>query len=48
MGTFLIIVIVLAVIALPLILLARQFRSGDESEAGGSLGDQVSSREDDD
>ncbi len=48
MGTFLIIVIILGVIALPLILLARQFRSGDESEAGGSLGDQVSSRDEDD
>ncbi len=48
MGTFLIIVIVIAVIALPLVLLARQFRSGDESEAGGSLGDQVSSHDDDD
>ena len=47
-GTVLIIVIVIAVIALPLILLARQFRSGEESEAGGSLGDQISHREDDD
>jgi hypothetical protein len=47
-GTFLIIVIVIAVIALPLILLARQFRSGEESEAGGSLGGQISHREDDD
>jgi hypothetical protein len=41
-GTVLIIVIVIAVIALPLVLLARQFRSGDESEAGGSVGRQIS------